>query len=80
KAKTWEELKMLSKDNEYLQEAADSIYMANADEIVRQRCLAREEAERRERTLERDIRLLKEENEKLKKEIENLKKKIGDGE
>ena len=71
---------MLSKDNEYLQEAADSIYIANADEIVRQRCLAREEAERRERTLERDIRLLKEENEKLKKEIENLKKKIGDGE
>lgn len=80
KAKTWEELKMLSKDNEYLKEAADSIYMANADEIVRQRCLAREEAERRERTLERDNRLLKEEIEKLKKEIESLKKIIEDGE
>ena len=50
KAKTWEEIKMLAKNNEYLQEAADSLYVANADEIVRQQCLAREEAERHERT------------------------------
>lgn len=78
KAKTWEELKMLAKDNEYLQEAAESLYVANADEIVRQQCIAREDAERRERTLERDNRLLKEENENLKvifeREKENFKK------
>ena len=60
KAKTWEELKMLTKENEYLQEAAESLYVANADEIVRQQCVAREDAERRERTLERDKRLLQE--------------------
>ena len=54
KAKTWEDLKMLVKDNEYLEEAANSLYVANADEIVRQQCRAREDAERRERTLERD--------------------------
>ena len=65
KAQTWEELKELIKGNEYLQEAADSIYKANADEIVRQQCRAREEAERRERTLERD---------KLREELERLKK------
>ena len=59
KAKTWEELKMLAKENEYLNEAADSIYKANAEEIVRQQCLAREDAERRERTLERDNAILK---------------------
>lgn len=59
KAKTWEELKMLAKENEYLNEAADSIYKANAEEIVRQQCRAREDAERRERTLERDNKLLK---------------------
>ena len=58
KAKTWEELRMLAKENEYLQEAAESLYVANADEIVRQQCIAREDAERRERTLERDKRLL----------------------
>ncbi|MBO5070985.1 MAG: Rpn family recombination-promoting nuclease/putative transposase, partial [Roseburia sp.] len=42
KARTWEELKMLAQNNEYLQEAADSIYKANSEEIVRQQCRARE--------------------------------------
>ena len=59
KARTWEELKMFAKDNEYLQEAAESLYVANADEIVRQQCRAREDAERLQRTLERDNTLLK---------------------
>ena len=35
KARTWEDLKILVKDNEYLEEAANSLYVANADEIVR---------------------------------------------
>ena len=60
KAKTWEDLKMLARENEYLQEAADSLFVANADEIIRQQCQAREDAEKRERTLERDNKLLKE--------------------
>ena len=59
KAKTWEELKMFAKDNEFLQEAAESLYVANADEIVRQQCRAREDAERLQHTLERDNTLLK---------------------
>jgi len=71
KAKTWEELKMLAKDNEYLQEAAESLYVANADEIIREQCIAREDAERRERTLERDNRILKEENARLEEEKAN---------
>ena len=50
KAKTWEDLKMLAQNNEYLEEAANSIYQANAKEIVRQQCRAREDAERREPT------------------------------
>ena len=69
KAKTWEEIKMLAKDNEYLQEAAESLYVANADEIVRQQCRAREDAERLQRTLERDNKLLKEEKENLKQQL-----------
>ena len=71
KAQTWEELKELIKGNEYLQEAADSIYKANADEIVRQQCRAREEAERRERTLERDIKILQDDLENAKIHLEN---------
>ena len=69
KAKTWEEIKMLAKDNEYLQEAAESLYVANADEIVRQQCRAREDAERLQRTLERDNKLLKEEKEELTQQL-----------
>ena len=45
---------MLAQNNEYLEEAANSIYQANAEEIVRQQCRAREDAERRERTLIRN--------------------------
>lgn len=72
KAKIWEEVLMLAKENEYLQEAAQALYTANADEIVRQKCIAREDAERRERTLERDNRKLKED---LKAKEEAIKTK-----
>ena len=34
---------MIAKQNEYLEEAAKSIFKLNADEAVRQRCEAREE-------------------------------------
>ena len=92
KAKTWEDLKMLVKDNEYLEEAANSLYVANADEIVRQQCRAREDAERRERTLERDKRIwmkkyekaqadniiLQEDNISLQTELEQAKKRIAE--
>jgi len=69
KAKTWEEIKMLAEKNEYMQEAAGSIFMANADEMIRQRCLAREEAERHERTMKRDMKKLQDENQNLKESL-----------
>ena len=63
---------MMAKENDYMQEAIEALYVANADEIVRQQCIAREDAERRERTLERNQRLLQEE---LKKKVEELEEK-----
>ena len=57
KAKTWEELQMVAQNDEYLQAAATSIRIANEEEIVREQCRAREDALRRERTLERDNKL-----------------------
>ena len=60
KSETWEELRMMTENNEYLQEAAESLYIANADEIVRQQCIAREDAERRERTLEHRLQIAEE--------------------
>ncbi len=73
KAKTWEEIKMLAKDNEYLEAAANSLFEANEERMVRERCIARKLAERRERTLERDIKILKESNNKLEKHNADLK-------
>ena len=65
KAQTWEELQMLAQNDEYLQEAATSIRIANGEEIVREQCRAREDALRRERTLERDNKILKQEYQSL---------------
>lgn len=76
KAKTWEELKMFAKDNEYLQEAAESLYVANADEIVRQQCRAREDAERLQRTLERDNALLKKQLANANEDLANANARI----
>lgn len=60
KAKTWEEIKMLAEKNEFLEEAAQSVYVANEDEIIRQLCRAREDRERHERTVQRDLKRLEE--------------------
>lgn len=76
RARTWEEIKMFVKENEYLQEAAESLYVANADEIVRQQCRARQDAERRERTLERDNRILKAQNADLLQKNGALAQKV----
>ena len=72
KATTWEELKMLANGNEYLEAAAESIFMANADDIIQQKCRARQEAERYERTVARDMLRLKEENAQLTTDITQL--------
>lgn len=69
---------MVVKNNEFLQEAAQSIYMANADEIVRQQCLAREEAERHERTVERDRKQMLEQIAALKDNIARLQARIAE--
>lgn len=76
KAKTWEELQMLAQNDEYLQEAATSIRIANEAEIVREQCRAREDALRRERTLERDKNRLLAENASLQDENAFLQNEI----
>ncbi len=75
KAKTWEDVKMLAQNNEYLEEAANSIYQANAEEIVRQQCRAREDAERRERTLIRNYNRAIDELNATKEALDSEKQK-----
>ena len=50
KAETWEELRMISKNNSYLTEASEELFVLNADEIARQKSWARNEYYRLERT------------------------------
>ena len=45
KAKTWEEIKMLAKDNEYFTEASNTLCDLYADFNVRERCRDREDYE-----------------------------------
>lgn len=59
----------------YMEETVEALYVANADEIVRQQCRAREDAERRERTLERDNKKLKEELAEAKEELADYERK-----
>lgn len=75
KAKTWEEMKEVAVNSGYLKEAAESLFQANEDEEIQRKCWAREEAERHERTMQRDMKLLRNENEELKDKNEELKDK-----
>lgn len=71
RATTWEELKMIAQGNEYLTEASESIRKYNSDEVMRQRCEARERAE-----LEERLRL--EKMKKMELEIEEMRATIAD--
>lgn len=66
---------MLANNNEYLKEAAESIYMANEDEMMVQRCRAREEAERWERYMQNERTRLEGINESLEQKNESLAQK-----
>ena len=44
KARTWEELRMIAKNDPNLQQASNDLYVINADEIMRQQARARADA------------------------------------
>lgn len=65
KAKTWEEIKMIAKNSEYLSEASKTLYEMNADDRIREQCLYRQEREKREHMMTMRIQELTEENTKV---------------
>ena len=73
KAATWEEIKMLASKDEYLQEASETIFRMSADELVRKRCLDREEYYQDLRSYERKIELDRIEHEQ---DLRNYERKI----
>ena len=58
KAKTWEELRMIAKNNPDLLQASNHLYTVNADEIIRQQARARADAEFWERNKNAKIKQL----------------------
>jgi predicted transposase/invertase (TIGR01784 family) len=56
KAKTWEELKMAAKNDQYLQEACEALYSMNADNTIRAQCRARADYEFWERCTNQKIK------------------------
>ncbi len=82
KADTWEEIRMIASKNEYLTEAAQTMFCMSEDDLVYKRCLDREEYYQDLRSYERAIaekeKLLEEQNAQIQKlltELEYLKGK-----
>lgn len=55
KAKTWEELKMLARQDEFINEASAAVYQLSRDEQIRLQCEAREDYYRRQRSVQHDL-------------------------
>ena len=67
---------MYAEKNEYLKEAAEALCVANAEEIVRQQCRARKDAEIREMRMQYEIQELEDKNAALENEIASLRKRF----
>lgn len=77
KATTWEEVRMLAVKDEYLQEASETIFRMSADDLVRKRCLDREEYYQDLRSYERKMEQDKRSYErKMEQDKRNYEKKI----
>lgn len=64
KAATWEEVRMIASKDEYLNEAAQTMFRMSADDLIRKRCRDREEYYQDLRNYERVI----EENERKREQ------------
>lgn len=72
KAKTWEELRMAVQSNEYMKDAAETLYELNSDETIRQQCEARRRAEIEEKHMQNKLKKLEEDKENLTREKNEL--------
>ena len=85
KATTWEEIKMITKENPSLNSTAESIFLSNADFAILEQCRAREDAIAHENyqnekisNLSKKVASLNEENASLNAERVLLSDKVDD--
>ena len=69
KATTWEELKMLAKNNQYIEDAVTTVRQLTQEEKIRQQCEAREDYYRRTAGRERLLKKTTSERDELKEQI-----------
>ena len=72
KAKTWEDLKMIAKENEAMQEASETLYNMHCEQTIRDMARAREDQLRWENGMKRHIADLEADIEKLSSDNEDL--------
>ena len=84
-ATTWEELMMIAKNNDIMEEAVVTIKELSEDERIRMQCEARRRyerdwktAQRKLETAQRQLAEERESNQKLKLELDALKKKLAE--
>ena len=73
KATTWEEIRMITKDNPSMSSAAESIYLSNADISILEQCRAREDAIAHEAYQKKLIAELRQDLSEANKRIEETK-------
>ncbi len=84
-SKTWEELRMIAENNEYMKEASKTIFQLSADELVSKRCRDREEyyddIRSYQHALEKQAAIINEKDNTISQkdaEIESLHKQIAE--
>ena len=65
KAKTWEDLRMVVEQNQYMSAAAEEMYVRNADEAIRAKCQAREDYYRRQRRIQKQLEQLEDQKREI---------------
>lgn len=76
KATTWEELKMIAKNSETLQEASETLYNMHCEETIRGMARARQDYNRLHNYLDHKIATLEADNKKLTSDVEKLSSDI----
>lgn len=72
-AATWEDFRMISADNKYMEEAEKTLFTLNGDDRIREQCEAREDYRRTWESVKQEMEELKASNEELKSSNEELK-------
>jgi predicted nucleic acid-binding Zn-ribbon protein len=76
KATTWEEIKMIAKKDPAFQEASETLYVMNSDEMIREQCQAREDYYWLERSRKREYERVLSELETEKSRVSTLSSEL----